>query len=35
MRPLHRGVSRRYWAVRQSNPLLRRIALLISYRNLK
>ena len=35
MRPLHRGVSRRYWAMRQSNPLLRRIALLLSYRKLK
>ena len=35
MRPLHRGVARRFWAVRQSNPLLRRIALLISYRDLK
>ena len=35
MRPLHRGVARRYWAVRQANPLLRRIALLISYRDLK
>jgi hypothetical protein len=35
MRPLHRGVARRYWAVRQPNPLLRQIALLISYRDLK
>jgi hypothetical protein len=35
MRPLHRGVARRYWAVRQANPLLRQIALLISYRDLK
>ena len=35
MRPLHRGVARRHWAVRQTNPLLRRIALLISYRDLK
>ena len=35
MRPMHRGVARRFWAVRQSNPLLRRIALLISYRDLK
>ena len=35
MRPLHRGVARRYWALRQSNPLLRQIALLISYRDLK
>ena len=35
MRPLHRGVARRYWAIRQSNPLLRQIALLISYRDLK
>ena len=35
MRPLHRGVARRHWAVRQSNPLLRQIALLISYRDLK
>ena len=35
MRPLHRGVARRSWAVRQSNPLLRQIALLISYRELK
>ena len=35
MRPLHRGVARRYWAVRQTNPLLRQIALLISYRDLK
>ena len=35
MRPLHRGVARRYWAVRQANPLLRQIALLISFRNLK
>ncbi|QNI96534.1 DUF6716 putative glycosyltransferase [Synechococcus sp. RS9902] len=35
MRPLHRGVARRYWAVRQANPLLRQIALLISYRELK
>ena len=35
MRPLHRGVARRYWAVRQSTPLLRQIALLISYRELK
>ena len=35
MRPLHRGVARRYWAVRQSHPLLRQIALLISYRDLK
>ena len=35
MRPLHRGVARRSWAVRQSNPLLKRIALLISYRDLK
>ena len=35
MRPLHRGVARRHWAVRQTNTLLRRIALLISYRDLK
>ena len=35
MRPLHRGVARRSWAVRQANPLLRQIALLISYRELK
>ena len=35
MRPLHRGVARRYWAVRQPNPLLRQIALVISYRDLK
>ena len=35
MRPLHRGVARRYWAVRQANPLLRQIALLMSYRDLK
>ncbi|QNI65675.1 DUF6716 putative glycosyltransferase [Synechococcus sp. A15-44] len=35
MRPLHRGVARRHWAVRQTNPLLRQIALLISYRDLK
>ena len=35
MRPLHRGVASRYWAVRQTNPLLRQIALLISYRDLK
>lgn len=35
MRPLHRGVARRHWAVRQTNPLVRRIALLISYRDLK
>lgn len=35
MRPLHRGVARRYWAVRQANPVLRQIALLISYRDLK
>ena len=35
MRPLHRGVARRYWAIRQTNPLLRQIALLISYRDLK
>ena len=35
MRPLHRGVARRHWAVHQTNPLLRRIALLISYRDLK
>ena len=35
MRPLHRGVARRHWAVRQTNPLLRRLALLISYRDLK
>ena len=35
MRPVHRGVARRYWAVRQSNPLLRQVALLISYRDLK
>ena len=35
MRPLHRGVARRYWAVRQTNPLLRQLALLISYRDLK
>ena len=35
MRPLHRGVARRHWAVRQSNPLLRQIALLLSYRDLK
>ena len=35
MRPLHRGVARRHWAVHQSNPVLRRIALLISYRDLK
>ena len=35
MRPLHRGVARRHWAVRQSNPLLRQLALLISYRDLK
>ena len=35
MRPLHRGVSRRYWAVRLHNPVLRQLALLISYRDLK
>ena len=35
MRPLHRGVARRHWAVRQDNPLIRQIALLISYRDLK
>ena len=35
MRPLHRGVARRHWAVRQTNPLLRQLALLISYRDLK
>ena len=35
MRPLHRGVSRRYWAVRLRNPVLRQLALLISYRHLK
>ena len=35
MRPQHRGVARRYWAVRQTNPLLRQLALLISYRDLK
>ena len=35
MRPLHRGVARRHWAVRQSNPLIRQIALLMSYRDLK
>ena len=35
MRPLHRGVARRHWAVRQRNPLLRQLALLISYRDLK
>ena len=35
MRPLHRGVTRRHWAVRQSNPLIRQIALLMSYRDLK
>jgi len=35
MRPLHRGVARRQWAVRRTNPLLRQIALLISYRDLK
>ena len=35
MRPLHRGVARRHWAVRQTQPLLRQIALLISYRDLK
>ena len=35
MRPLHRGVARRYWAVRQANPLLRQIALLITFRDLK
>ena len=35
MRPLHRGVARRHWAVRQTNPLLRQIALLVSYRDLK
>ena len=35
MRPLHRGVSRRYWAVRLRNPVLRQLALLISYRDLK
>ena len=35
MRPQHRGVARRSWAVRQSNPLLRQLALLISYRDLK
>ena len=35
MRPLHRGVARRHWAVRQANPLIRQIALLMSYRDLK
>ena len=35
MRPLHRGVARRCWAVHQSNPVVRQIALLISYRDLK
>ena len=35
MRPLHRGVARRHWAVRQANPLLRQLALLISHRDLK
>ena len=35
MRPLHRGVARRYWAVRLRNPVLRQLALLISYRDLK
>ena len=35
MRPLHRGVARRHCAVRQSNPLIRQIALLMSYRDLK
>ena len=35
MRPLHRGVARRHWAVRRANPLIRQIALLMSYRDLK
>ncbi|AII48500.1 hypothetical protein KR52_04990 [Synechococcus sp. KORDI-52] len=35
MRPLHRGVAYRHWAVGQPNPLLRQLALLISYRDLK
>ena len=35
MRPLHRGVARRHWAVRRVNPLIRQIALLMSYRDLK
>ena len=35
MRPQHRGVARRHWAVLQRNPLLRQLALLISYRDLK
>jgi len=35
MRPQHRGVARRHWAVRQANPLIRQIALMMSYRDLK
>ena len=35
MRPHHRGVRHRHWAVRQQNSIGRWLALLISYRNLK